>query len=60
MQAEAANARRELREVQRSLRAEIEATGARLMLFNVVIWPLAVAAFATLWISVRYRRQRAG
>jgi hypothetical protein len=25
-----------------------------------VIWPLAVAAFATLWISVRYRRQRAG
>lgn len=60
VQTEAANARRELREVQRSLRAEIEATGTRLMLFNVVIWPLAVAALATLWISVRYRRQRAG
>jgi ABC-type uncharacterized transport system involved in gliding motility auxiliary subunit len=52
------DARRELREVQRSLRAEIESTGTRLMVLNVVAWPLAVATLATGWISLRYRRQR--
>jgi len=52
------DARKELREVQRSLRAEIERTGTLLMLVNVVVWPLAVATLATAWISVRYRRQR--
>ncbi|MEY2715757.1 MAG: hypothetical protein RIT24_2100, partial [Planctomycetota bacterium] len=52
------DARKELREVQRSLRSEIERTGTVLMLVNVVIWPLAVATFATAWISLRYRRQR--
>jgi ABC-type uncharacterized transport system involved in gliding motility auxiliary subunit len=52
------DARRELREVQRSLRAEIESTGTGLMVLNVIVWPLAVAMFATGWISLRYRRQR--
>lgn len=51
-------ARKELREVQRSLRSDIERTGTMLMVANVVVWPLAVASFATLWISLRYRRQR--
>lgn len=53
------DARRELREVQRSLRSDIERTGTGLMLLNVVAWPLAVALAATAWISMRYRRQRA-
>ena len=52
------DARRELREVQRSLRTEIERTGTRLMVLNVILWPLAVATLATGWISLRYRRQR--
>ncbi|MGA1223066.1 MAG: hypothetical protein ACO31E_00705, partial [Phycisphaerales bacterium] len=52
------DARKELREVQRSLRAEIERTGTSLMVLNVILWPLAVATLATGWISIRYRRQR--
>ncbi|MFM7051138.1 MAG: Gldg family protein [Planctomycetota bacterium] len=56
----AVDARKELREVQRSLRADIERTGSRLMVLNVVLWPLAVAAFSTVWITMRYRRQRGG
>jgi hypothetical protein len=52
------DARRKLREVQRSLRADIEKTGTMLMVLNVVIWPLVVACIATLWISIRYGRQR--
>jgi ABC-type uncharacterized transport system involved in gliding motility auxiliary subunit len=53
------DARRELREVQRSLRSEIERTGTGLMMLNVVAWPMLVALVATMWISLRYRRQRA-
>jgi hypothetical protein len=53
------DARKELREVQRSLRSEIERTGSGLMMLNVVAWPLFVALLATMWISLRYRRQRA-
>ena len=53
------DARKELREVQRSLRSEIERTGTGLMMLNVVAWPLFVALLATMWISIRYRRQRA-
>jgi ABC-type uncharacterized transport system involved in gliding motility auxiliary subunit len=53
------DARKELREVQRSLRADIEATGSMLMVLNVIVWPIAVAFIATLWISVRFSRQRA-
>jgi ABC-type uncharacterized transport system involved in gliding motility auxiliary subunit len=52
------SARRELREVQHSLRAEIEKTGTMLMIINVIVWPVLVAIVATLWISVRYGRQR--
>ena len=52
------DARKELREVQRSLRSDIERTGTGLMLLNVVAWPLVVALLATTWISFRYRRQR--
>ena len=52
------DARKELREVQRSLRAEIERTGTSLMVLNVILWPLGVATLATAWISLRYRRQR--
>jgi ABC-type uncharacterized transport system involved in gliding motility auxiliary subunit len=52
------DARKELREVQRSLRSEIEHTGTLLMVINVILWPLGVATLATAWISLRYRRQR--
>ena len=52
-----AQARKELREVQRSLRSDIERTGTMLMVLNVILWPLAVATLATGWISLRYRRQ---
>lgn len=52
------DARKELREVQRSLRSDIERTGTWLMVINVVLWPLGVATIATAWISLRYRRQR--
>ena len=52
------DARKELREVQRSLRSEIERTGTGLMMLNVVAWPMLVALLATMWISLRYRRQR--
>ena len=58
IEAASRDARKELREVQRSLRADIERTGSALMMVNVVLWPLAVAGFATAWISVRYRRQK--
>ena len=54
------DARKKLREVQRSLRADIEKTGTALMVLNVVAWPLVVAFVATMWISVRYSRQRGG
>ena len=54
------DARKKLREVQRSLRADIEKTGTALMVLNVIVWPLAVACIATLWISIRYSRQRSG
>jgi hypothetical protein len=30
------------------------------MVLNVVAWPLVVAFIATMWISVRYSRQRGG
>lgn len=58
LQATSKDARKELREVQRSLRAEIERTGSGLMILNVIAWPLLVALLATMWISIRYGRQR--
>ncbi|MEY3021241.1 MAG: hypothetical protein RIS86_437, partial [Planctomycetota bacterium] len=58
IEAASRDARKELREVQRSLRADIERTGTALMALNVVAWPLAVAGLATAVISVRHRRQK--
>ena len=45
-QSEVSDARKELRQVQFSLREEVEALGHRLMLLNVVAWPIVVAIFA--------------
>ena len=42
-----------------ALQTLIERTGTGLMMLNVVAWPLFVALLATMWISIRYRRQRA-
>lgn len=55
-QKEVIEARKELRQVQFSLREEVESLGHRLMLLNVVAWPVVVAVVAvgfglrrTLW-----------
>lgn len=45
-QVEMSDARKELRQVQFSLREEVESLGHRLMLLNVVAWPLLVAVIA--------------
>ncbi|MDA0215228.1 MAG: hypothetical protein O2875_07680, partial [Planctomycetota bacterium] len=45
-QSEVVDARKELRQVQFSLREEVEALGHRLMLLNVVAWPIIVAVIA--------------
>lgn len=45
-QSEVADARKELRQVQFSLREEVESLGHRLMLLNVVAWPIVVAILA--------------
>ena len=49
LQAAVAKARKELRQVQFSLREEVESLGHRLMLLNVVVWPLVVAVAAVGW-----------
>ncbi|MSR28366.1 MAG: hypothetical protein EXS03_02175 [Phycisphaerales bacterium] len=46
---EIVEARKELRQVQFSLREDVEALGHRLMLLNVVAWPLVVAAVVVLF-----------
>ena len=51
-QKEIVESRKELRQVQFSLREEVEALGHRLMLLNVVGWPLIVALVA-LVVAVR-------
>ena len=51
-------AKRELRDVQFSMREEIEQLGRRLMLLHVVVWPLAVAVVLTIWSLLRWRRER--
>ncbi len=45
-QEEVMAARKELRQVQFSLREEVEALGHHLMLLNVVVWPIGVAVMA--------------
>jgi ABC-type uncharacterized transport system involved in gliding motility auxiliary subunit len=54
----ARDARKKLRDVQHSLGRDIERLGKRLMLINVVGWPLVVAALGTLWYLGRFTRQR--
>ena len=54
----ARDARKKLRDVQHSLGRDIERLGKRLMLINVVGWPLVVAALGTLWYLARSNRQR--
>ncbi|MSR69700.1 MAG: hypothetical protein EXS17_05065 [Phycisphaerales bacterium] len=49
LQGEMGEARKELRQVQFSLREEVEALGHRLMLLNVVVWPIVVAILAVGW-----------
>lgn len=52
------SARRELRQVQHGLRKDIEALGTRLMVMNVILWPLIVAVLAAAWSIRRTLRQR--
>ena len=49
LQTELASARTELRQVQSGLREDIESLGHRLMLANVVGWPIAVAFVASIF-----------
>lgn len=51
-------ARRELRQVQFNLRSDVEELGTRLMVVNVVAWPLMVALAAMVWTV--HRSHRAG
>jgi ABC-type uncharacterized transport system involved in gliding motility auxiliary subunit len=51
-------ARKELRQVQHALRAEVDALGRRLLVANSVLWPLAVAAAALAWYALRGRGRR--
>jgi ABC-type uncharacterized transport system involved in gliding motility auxiliary subunit len=48
--------RRELRDVQRNLRAEVDALGARLAFLNIFGVPILVAAFALVLGLIRRRR----
>jgi ABC-type uncharacterized transport system involved in gliding motility auxiliary subunit len=54
----AVDARKKLRDVQHSLGRDIERLGKRLMIINVVGWPLVIAALATVWYLTRFNRQR--
>jgi len=63
LETEVIAARAELRQVQFDLRQDYERLGQRLMLVNVVLWPLLVALVATLWSvrrTMRHRALRAG
>ncbi|HZQ39890.1 MAG TPA: Gldg family protein [Rhizomicrobium sp.] len=51
--------RRELRDVQRNLRAEVDALGARLAFLNIFGVPILVAAFALVLGVIRRRRRMA-
>lgn len=50
--------RRELRDVQRNLRAEVDALGARLAFINIFGVPILVAAFAVVLGLIRRRRMK--
>ncbi|MDA1008270.1 MAG: Gldg family protein [Planctomycetota bacterium] len=51
-------ARKELRQVQFDLRKDVKSLGTRLMVANVILWPVMVAAIAMLYSVVRARRGR--
>jgi hypothetical protein len=51
--------RRELRDVQRNLRAEVDALGARLAFLNIFGVPILVVAFALVLGLIRRRRRTA-
>ncbi|MBM4110529.1 MAG: hypothetical protein FJ254_04100 [Phycisphaerae bacterium] len=51
-------ARKELRSVQFNLRREVEGLGTRLMLINVVAWPLVVAGLAAIMLVRRSHLHR--
>ncbi len=55
-QTEMLDARKELRQVQFDLRRDVSDLGTRLMVANVVLWPLFVAAAAAWWMVARARR----
>jgi ABC-type uncharacterized transport system involved in gliding motility auxiliary subunit len=59
LQQEVLDARKELRQVQFSLREDVEALGHRLMLLNVLAWP-AIVAVAAIVLGVRRRGGSAG
>jgi ABC-type uncharacterized transport system involved in gliding motility auxiliary subunit len=50
--------RRELRQVQFRLREEIDALGIRVLVANVVLWPVLVAIVALAWYAWRGRTAR--
>ena len=58
LQQEVIDARKELRQVQFSLREDVEALGHRLMLLNVLAWP-AVVAVAAVFLGIRRRGRSA-
>ena len=53
-----ADIRKELRDVRRSLDAEIEALGSRLKFFNIVLVPLLVTLAAVGFAMWRVRRRK--
>ena len=58
LQQEVIDARKELRQVQFSLREDVEALGHRLMLLNVLVWP-GIVAVAAVFLGVRRRSRSA-
>ncbi len=60
LQTQVLDARKELRQLQHTLRRDVESLGFRLLLGNTVIWPLFVAAAALMWYMLRGRTSRKG
>jgi ABC-type uncharacterized transport system involved in gliding motility auxiliary subunit len=60
LQTQVLEARKELRQLQHTLRRDVESLGFRLLLGNTIIWPLFVAAAALVWYMLRGRTSRQG
>ncbi len=58
LQVRMTEARKELRQVQHSLRQDVERLGTRILVLNAVAWPLLVAAVALVWYVLRAQRSR--